>query len=853
MANGYYNYSGNFIPGTLARAEAVSAEFSSVATGFSKLSIQGIDTGLTNAYVFTTPGYPVAAYNDGNNVQFKALNSNSGPSTVNVNGIGVVPLLRFNGNPLVGGDISAGAWYTAIYEVAFGGFTIVSPAAYATFAGTISLAVPPNKVGLVAAAGVSTAAAPIDVTFAIDQNIAPTWTGAHKFTGHALQVGSPTGGDNGAGNVNVAGGFYVNGISASALSQFNILSYGADPSGIADSGAAIMAAVNAANAAGGGRVLYPAGTFLVGTGTLVAYTYGNIQHEGNSTESTVIVNGSTNQPAINVGSGSQIYGGGLKNMRFTGKSGVIGVNGQAAFVFNTVGQFRIENVFVSNATAALYRGAYFTGCSQHTIYDLQVQSCTNDGVTNINGVDTYMTDSRSDANGGAGVVLNGSQGGYYKAVTAFNNTGSAWYLASASPSTAPNKNNFFSLCVGDTSGTYNWQIGDSQDSEWAACWGSTQQSTVVNTFATGFVAFTQYCKRLTFADCVTINNNSHGFQVLDTGSSAPTNIMLNNPRATANGVAAGGGYGVTYNGVANHIRVNGGDLTGNATGAISNSSAGSDIAVSGNPIGYTGTQTVLSPLAAAATSGVALTVTGAASNDAIVSTGVSGQFAATLNGANSATGYGLKVVGGFTGAGTTQLVEILDQNNTNGVNILLGGNGGTTPNKYIRVNGGVLQVLNSGYSGNILAITDAGNVTVGATSGVSLTVNGVSGTHSTKIADSANNSFNAGFLEIPQNSKSANYTTVLSDSGKHIYHPSADTTARTWTIDSNANVAYPIGTAITFDNDTSAGVITLAITTDTLVWLPSGVTGSRSIAAGGQATALKVTATRWHLTGVGIT
>lgn len=157
---------------------------------------------------------------------------------------------------------------------------------------------------------------------------------------------------------------------------------------------------------------------------------------------------------------------------------------------------------------------------------------------------------------------------------------------------------------------------------------------------------------------------------------------------------------------------------------------------------------------------------------------------------------------------------------------------------------------------NRLSLSGSGNFILGATapsSGITLSVNAVSGTHSTKIADSATNLFNAGFLEIPQNSQSVNYTTVLSDSGKHIYHPSADTTARTWTIAANASVAYPIGTAITFDNDTSAGVITLAITTDTLVWLPSGTTGSRSIAANGQATALKVTATRWHLTGVGIT
>lgn len=59
-------------------------------------------------------------------------------------------------------------------------------------------------------------------------------------------------------------------------------------------------------------------------------------------------------------------------------------------------------------------------------------------------------------------------------------------------------------------------------------------------------------------------------------------------------------------------------------------------------------------------------------------------------------------------------------------------------------------------------------------------------------ATGGNTTQNIGYLNIPQNSQSAAYTTVLADSGKHIYHPSADTTARIWTIDSNANVAYPI-------------------------------------------------------------
>ena len=106
---------------------------------------------------------------------------------------------------------------------------------------------------------------------------------------------------------------------------------------------------------------------------------------------------------------------------------------------------------------------------------------------------------------------------------------------------------------------------------------------------------------------------------------------------------------------------------------------------------------------------------------------------------------------------------------------------------------------------------------------------------------------------IPQNSKSAAYTLVLADAGKHLYHPGADTTARIWTIPANASVAYPIGTAISFVNDTSGGVITIAIASDVLVLSPAGTTGSRTLSANGVATAIKTTATRWMISGSGLT
>lgn len=104
---------------------------------------------------------------------------------------------------------------------------------------------------------------------------------------------------------------------------------------------------------------------------------------------------------------------------------------------------------------------------------------------------------------------------------------------------------------------------------------------------------------------------------------------------------------------------------------------------------------------------------------------------------------------------------------------------------------------------------------------------------------------------IPQNSQSAAYTTVLADANKHLLHPTADNNPRTFTIDSNANVAYPIGTTITFVNQINT--MTIAITSDTLTWAADNTTGSRTLAAGGMATALKIASTVWIINGAQLT
>lgn len=110
----------------------------------------------------------------------------------------------------------------------------------------------------------------------------------------------------------------------------------------------------------------------------------------------------------------------------------------------------------------------------------------------------------------------------------------------------------------------------------------------------------------------------------------------------------------------------------------------------------------------------------------------------------------------------------------------------------------------------------------------------------------------SGFRGVPQSIQAANYTLVLADSGKHIYHASGAGAGDTYTIPANASVAFPIGTVVMFINQDS-NAVSIAITSDTLTLSPTGTTGTRTLAQNGMATAVKVTSTAWLISGTGLT
>jgi hypothetical protein len=196
--------------------------------------------------------------------------------------------------------------------------------------------------------------------------------------------------------------------------------------------------------------------------------------------------------------------------------------------------------------------------------------------------------------------------------------------------------------------------------------------------------------------------------------------------------------------------------------------------------------------------------------------GMSPSYAATWGAANPMTAVGDMLIGG-TGGIPTRLAA------GTAAYVLTSNGAGVAPTWQVAA-GGVGSVAWGSVTGTLASQTDLQ---------AALDAKGAAG--------------------IPQNSQSTAYTLVLADANKHILHPSADTTARTMTIPANSSVAYPIGTALTFVNQNAAGVMTIAITTDTMRLAGAGTTGSRTLAANGIATALKITSTEWIISGSGLT
>jgi hypothetical protein len=119
------------------------------------------------------------------------------------------------------------------------------------------------------------------------------------------------------------------------------------------------------------------------------------------------------------------------------------------------------------------------------------------------------------------------------------------------------------------------------------------------------------------------------------------------------------------------------------------------------------------------------------------------------------------------------------------------------------------------------------------------------------VSCTADGTNSIGYLNLPQNAQSSNYSLVNADRGKHVYSTNAG--AQTITVPTNATAAIDVGAAITIvNNGTTAITFTTTGTTvykagTSTAWASGGTLGVR-----GMCTLIKVATDTWFINGSGL-
>lgn len=131
MTNAYYTSPTDVEAGVKVRSTDINTIDAAIDSAFDKLPTENnlkrgttnyaVDTGAANAYVVSLPHTP-SGYVDGLTVRFRAINTNTGASTINVNSLGTKSIRNRSGSALAAGDITVGVPLEVIYSTSTGFF-----------------------------------------------------------------------------------------------------------------------------------------------------------------------------------------------------------------------------------------------------------------------------------------------------------------------------------------------------------------------------------------------------------------------------------------------------------------------------------------------------------------------------------------------------------------------------------------------------------------------------------------------------------------------------------------------------------------------------------------------------------
>lgn len=268
MANDFYNFTPEFVPGTRVRSGDANIQFSAIEDAFDLIDASNpltprgtnsftTETGTTNGYVVAMPTTRTTE-TDGDEVIFVATHTNTAAATLEVDGLGAKDIVRIDGSPVEANDIVDGLIYAFRYDA--------TNTRYQLMASSLSQF------------------SQIDVTGTPVNNEVALWSNATTLKSAARLKSSPT--QFTAGNyifdsdqtVGAAQDNYVLsyskgsgeitlrspiGGSASTTRHVFVTDFGATGDGTTDDTAAIQAAIDSLGA-DGGYVCFLPGTYLVG-------------------------------------------------------------------------------------------------------------------------------------------------------------------------------------------------------------------------------------------------------------------------------------------------------------------------------------------------------------------------------------------------------------------------------------------------------------------------------------------------------------------------------------------------------------------------------------------------------------
>jgi len=168
MSNLYFTSPTDVVAATLARSTNINDLDAAVDAAFDKLPTEvhlkhgttdyAVDTGVADAYLVSLP-YTPSGYVDGLHVRMRALNTNTGASTINVNSLGVKSIRLIDSSVLTAGDITAGGAVDLTYSTATGYFHVSANTNIAATSVAVSVSAAAAASNSAAAAAASAAAA----------------------------------------------------------------------------------------------------------------------------------------------------------------------------------------------------------------------------------------------------------------------------------------------------------------------------------------------------------------------------------------------------------------------------------------------------------------------------------------------------------------------------------------------------------------------------------------------------------------------------------------------------------------------------------------------------------------------